>query len=151
MSEGFKYQASPKDEDILVNVRGDSAEEFAFNLENFPHGSYAQFKANFRGGAALANVVQPQASPPPAQQGNWSQQSQSPAPTWATGQQQQAAPAQPQQQGQYGGPPHPEGKQCNCGKVLESKKTSSGKATWRCPDWRWNSGNPNGHDSEWAN
>lgn len=91
-------------------------------------------------------------------------------PAWSQAPAQQAAPQQPQgwgaaqqqapqQQQQYGGggskfagPPHPEGKQCEmCGKVLEFKKTSTGKGTWRCPDWRWGNGTPNGHTSEWAN
>lgn len=58
---------------------------------------------------------------------------------------------QPQQQNRNGGPPHPEGKACHCGNVLERKTTQNGKAKWQCPDWRWNNGNPNGHAMEWAN
>jgi hypothetical protein len=76
---------------------------------------------------------------------------------------QQAAPQQPKQQGwgqrpaqqgggqtsKYGGQLHPEGKTCEiCPNVLELKKTQTGKAKWQCNDWRWNSGNPNGHTSE---
>lgn len=48
---------------------------------------------------------------------------------------------------------HPAGETCDlggCGKLLEFKKTQSGKSTWRCPDWRWANGNPNGHRQEWA-
>ena len=49
----------------------------------------------------------------------------------------------------YGGQLHPEGKTCEiCPNVLELKKTQTGKAKWQCNDWRWNSGNPNGHTSE---
>lgn len=74
---------------------------------------------------------------------------------WGSRPQQQAAPAQ---QGGGASHPnaqlHPEGNACDlagCGKVLEFKKTQSGKAKWQCPDWRWNNGNPNGHGMEWAN
>jgi hypothetical protein len=86
------------------------------------------------------------------------------ATTVATEPAQQAAPAQqPKQQGwgqkpaqqgggqtsKYGGQLHPEGKTCEiCPNVLELKKTQTGKAKWQCNDWRWNSGNPNGHTSE---
>ena len=97
-------------------------------------------------------LPQPEAAPQapaqqaPQQSGGWGGQ----AP------QQQAAPPQQNQGGgsRFGGPPHPEGKSCEfqgCGKVLEFKKTASGKGTWRCPDWRWGNGNPNGHTQEWAN
>lgn len=73
---------------------------------------------------------------------------------WGNRPQQQSAP--PQQQGGGASHPnavlHPEGNACEqCGKVLEFKKTQSGKAKWQCPDWRWNNGNPNGHGMEWAN
>lgn len=156
--EGFKFQASVKDADgDMVNVRADSAEELGAYLSNFPVAEYAQFKANVRGGAALGGITQPQQQAP-AQQGQpeWSQPQQA-APQqpqqnqgWGSAPQQQA-----QQQGggsKFAGPPHPEGKQCEmCGKVLEFKKTSTGKGTWRCPEWRWSNGNPNGHTSEWAN
>ena len=89
------------------------------------------------GGQEAAAAPQ-QAPAQPAQQSAWGQQPQ-----------QQAAP----QQGgnRFGGEQHPEGKACHCGKVLEMKKTQSGKPTWQCPDWRWNGGNPNGHDMEWVN
>ena len=70
-------------------------------------------------------------------------------PTWAA--QPVAAPPQ-QQRSQFAGPPHPEGKTCDiCPNVLELKKTSSGKSVYRCADWRWGNGNPNGHSSEWVN
>ena len=119
----------------------------------------AEAASLFQATQNAAPLTQPQA---PAQQGQpeWSQ-----APAQQAPPQQQsggwgAAQQQPQQQqysggggaSKFGGPPHPEGKQCeSCGKVLEMKKTSTGKGTWRCPDWRWNSGVPNGHTSEWAN
>jgi len=157
--EGFKFQASVKDADgDMVNVRADSAEELGQYLSNFPVAEYAQFKANVRGGAALGAVTQPEQGQPewsqaaPAQQAAPQQQNQG----WGAAQQQPQQSA-PQQYGgggasKFGGPPHPEGKQCeSCGKVLEMKKTSTGKGTWRCPEWRWNNGVPNGHSSEWAN
>lgn len=158
--EGFKFQASVKDADgDMVNVRGDSVEELDHNLSNFPVAAYAQFKANVRGGAALGQITAPAQAPVQQEQ----------APSWATGQpQQQAAPQQsqgwgasqqqaPQQSAPQGGgskfagPPHPEGKTCSiCPNVLEFKKTSTGKGTWRCSEWRWQNGNPNGHSSEFA-
>ena len=154
--EGFKFQASVKDADgDMVNVRADSAEELGQYLSNFPVAEYAQFKANVRGGAALGGITQAQA---PAQQPEWSQPQQA-APQnqgWGAAQQQQQAP--PQQHGggggggKFAGPPHPEGKTCEiCPNVLEFKKTSTGKGTWRCSEWRWNNGTPNGHTSEFAN
>lgn len=158
MSEGFKFQASVKDADgDMVNVRADSPEELDAYLSNFPVAAYAQFKANVRGGQALGAVVQPapvQQQAPAPQQG-WGQPAvPAPAPavepTWAA--QPVAAPAAPPQQNtsKFAGPPHPEGKTCEhpaCSKVLEAKKTSAGADTWRCPDWRWSNGNPNGHTS----
>lgn len=172
-AEGFKFQASVKDNDgDMVNVRADSAEELGEYLSNFPVAEYAQFKANVRGSAALGGIAQPQQGEQPA----WSQGPLAQGSSFGGGDRglnppaQQAAPQQPQgwgaaqqqapqqqqygggQQSKFGGPPHPEGKQCeSCGKVLEFKKTSTGKGTWRCPDWRWGNGTPNGHTSEWAN
>lgn len=101
---------------------------------------------------APAQQGQPEWSQAPAQQAPPQQQSQG----WGAAQQQSTPPQQQYGGGggasKFGGPPHPEGKQCeSCGKVLEMKKTSTGKGTWRCPDWRWNNGVPNGHTSEWAN
>lgn len=61
--------------------------------------------------------------------------------------QQGAAPAQPPRS-KFGGQLHPEGKTCDiCPNVLEKKQTSSGKNVWRCNDWRWGNGDPNGHTS----
>jgi hypothetical protein len=107
--------------------------------------------------AGIFRATQLTTAQAPAQQGQpeWSQPAQQQAPPqqgqgWGAAQQQSA----PQGGGgsKFGGPPHPEGKTCDiCPKVLEMKKTSTGKGTWRCPDWRWNNGTPNGHTSEWAN
>lgn len=58
---------------------------------------------------------------------------------------QQQAPSNPNAQ------LHPAGKACHCGKVLEYKTSTGGKAKWQCPEWRWNGGNPNNHGMEWAN
>lgn len=151
MSTEFKFQASVKDADgDMVNVRADSADELEAYLTSFPAGAYAQFKANVRGGAALGTIVQPQAQQAPAQQ---PQQQAAPQP-WPSQPPQQQAP-RPQQGGgggNFGGRPHPEGKQCQCGQVLEVKQTGSGKTVFRCSQWRWNNGNPTTHhDSEWAN
>lgn len=145
-NEGFKFQASVKDADgDMVNVRADSPEELAAYLSNFPVAEYAQFKANVRGGQALGGITQPA----PQQQ---APAQQAPPQNQGWGQSQQQSAPQGGGQGAYGAQLHPEGKQCEmCGKVLEFKKTSSGKSTWRCPDWRWNNGNPNGHAQEWAN
>lgn len=153
MTSDFVYQASVKDADgDMVNVRGDSQEELEANLLNFPAGAYAQFKANVRGGAALGGIVQsaPQAAPQPAQQppggGGWSNPPQ-----------QQSAPQQaPQQNGGGGGgynnnaQTHPEGLACHCGEVLQFGKTRTNKGQWKCPQYRWNNGNPNEHRLEWA-
>lgn len=82
-----------------------------------------------------------QAAPQQQQSGGWGQ-----APQTQQQQRPQGGGGRPN-----GGPPHPEGKACeSCSKVLEFKTTSGGKGTWRCPDWRWNNGNPNGHTQEWA-
>ena len=97
------------------------------------------------GGGDQANAPTP---PPPQQQhqpaaSGWG----SPTP--------QAPPtntAQPQQQGfTRAATTHPEGLACEaCNQPLEYKKTGSGKGTWRCPQWRWNNGNPNEHSQIWA-
>jgi hypothetical protein len=154
VSEGFKFQASVKDADgDMVNVRADSAEELGSYLSNFPVAEYAQFKANVRGGAALGAVTQPQqgqpewSQPAPAQQAPPQQQSQG----WGAAQQQSAPPQQQGGGNRFGGQQHPEGKQCQCGQVLEVKTTGSNKTVFRCPQWRWNNGNPTpNHDQEWA-
>ena len=111
-------------------------------------------------GSNNAGPLLPQGQPeqaPPAQQAP-PQQAWGQAPQQAAPPQQQWAPPpqQPQFQGGGGSNPqavlHPEGKQCPMdGKVLEQKRTQNGKQKWQCPDWRWNSGNPNGHAMEWAN
>ena len=90
---------------------------------------------------------QPQAAPAQPVSNGWGQQQAAPVQTY------QPAPAAPQQQGgnKYGGRPHPTGQACDmCGKVLEYKETSTGKGVFRCPEWRWNNGTPNGHGQEWA-
>lgn len=87
--------------------------------------------------------------PPP--QDPWANQG--PSPQWATGSQGYQAPPQTQQtqqappQNQGGGRPPI----CTCGKSMEYKNTTGGKAVWRCPDWRWNNGNPTpNHDQIWV-
>ena len=153
-NEGFKFQASVKDADgDMVNVRADSEAELESNLLNFPVAAYAQFKANVRGGSALGQITAPvistatgspqvhqqQVPPPPQDNG------------WGAAPQQQAQQQQGGGGGRFGGTPHPQGKQCQCGKVLEVKQTGTGKTVYRCSDWRWNGGNPTtNHDSEWA-
>jgi hypothetical protein len=98
--------------------------------------------------APLLNQHQPepaqQPTAPPQQNSGWGQQQNAAPP------QQQAQ--QPRQQGwQAPATTHPEGKQCDaCGQPLEYKKTTSGKATWRCNQWRWNNGSPNEHTQLWA-
>lgn len=63
-----------------------------------------------------------------------------------------SSPQQQQFQGQQGAPLHPEGKQCSvCGQVLQFGKTRTNKGQWKCPQYRWNNGNPNEHTLEWAN
>ena len=129
MSDSFKVQDSLKDADgDMVNFRADSNEELEHLMRTFPYAAHAEAKAALRGAAAAAPIVQPAGQP-----------------------QQQVQQRQPQQQNPYGGTPHPESKSCHCGKVLELKKTSTGKSKWQCPDWRWNNGNPNNHAMEWAN
>lgn len=92
-------------------------------------------------GGPAASAPPQQQSAPPANNGGWGQP-----------QQQQAPPPQQNQGGsKFGGPPHPEGKACHCGNVLEMKKTGTGKQVWRCSEWRWQNGNPNDHASEWVN
>lgn len=89
---------------------------------------------------------QPEWSQAPAQQAPPQQQSQG----WGAAQQQSA----PQQGGGgYGNVQlHPEGTQCGvCGEVLQYGKTRTNKGQWKCPQYRWNNGNPNNHTLEWAN
>jgi hypothetical protein len=110
------------------------------------------------------NVVPLQAAPPHAQSslaqnGGWGQQAPLASGSSFGGGDRGMNPEPPRQQNQqpqqqgFTRPAtlHPEGKTCeSCNAPLEYKKTSSGKGTWRCPDWRWNSGNPNGHTQLWA-
>lgn len=50
------------------------------------------------------------------------------------------------QTGSFGAVLDPSGRVCEeCGKRLEQKKTTNGNLVWRCPEWRWNNGNPNNH------
>lgn len=140
--DGFKFQFSAKDGDQdMANVRGDSLEEFLYNLENYPHAAVAQFKAQVRGAAALGAIAAPvqQQAPqqwqPPAQQ-----QYQPPA------QPAQAPPAwaQPQQPAQGGKP-------CAmCGKPLVHNITRTGKPQMKCPEYRYSQGvGGNGHTVDW--
>lgn len=160
----FKLQASIKDADgDMVNFRAESPVELSAHLQNFPYAEYAEAKAALRGAGAASAITQPaqghpvqqhpsNPQPTQAQQGGWGS---APVVSTATGApvvHQQQVPQQQAQQRQYGGPPHPEGKQCNaCGNVLEFGKTKSGKGQWKCSQYRWNSGNPNEHTLEWAN
>lgn len=138
----------------MLNVRADNPDQFAAALDAIADGTLAQkaadaasaLKAAYAAVSGIpgASVTQDQ----PAQQ-QAPQQS-----AWGQGQQsQQQRPAQQNNSGnRYGGTPHPEGKSCEmCGKVLEAKTTSGGKKVWRCPDWRWSNGNPNGHTNEFVN
>lgn len=88
------------------------------------------------------------------QQAPIQQQVQQAAPQgWGQPQQpvQQQAPAAPQQAvGKYGAQLHPEGKQCHCGQVLQYSLTRTNKGQFKCPAYRYNNGNPNGHDLEWV-
>lgn len=122
----------------------------------------AEAASLFQATTSAAPLTQPQA---PAQQQeqapSWAAQapSQQAAPQqpqgWGAAAQQvpqQAAPPQQGGRGQFAGPPHPEGKTCQCGQVLEFKTTGSGKGVYRCSQWRWQNGNPTpNHDQEWAN
>jgi hypothetical protein len=133
-----------------IVVRGDNPQDVTAKLNGLGDVIAATVQAaelfKGAGNAAPLTVPEPQApAQQPQQQSGWGQ-----AP------QQQAAPQQYQQappprNSKFGGPPHPEGKTCNCGTVLEMKETGSGKKVFRCPQWRWNNGNPNGHDSEFVN
>lgn len=83
----------------------------------------------------------PQATPNPPQNGGWSQPAQQQAP--------------PQQHGGGGGygnaKTHPEGKTCaTCNELLQWGMTRTNKGQWKCPQYRWNNGNPNEHTLEWA-
>lgn len=162
MSDEFKFQLSigiPSGQQYekgdMLNLRGNDPAEFNAVLDAFTSemaqkcaDAAAAIKAAY---AVVQGTGATVVSEEPAQQ----QQSQPQGGGWGGQQnQQQSQPQNNQQQGggsKYGGTPHPEGKSCSqCGQVLEMKKTSSGKTTWRCPQWRWNNGNPNNHDQEWG-
>lgn len=102
-----------------------------------------KFAAGSALGATTVSQEAPQRPPseaPAQRQQGWGQ---TPA-----AQQQGAAAAQQGGRSKFGGQLHPEGKTCEaCPNVLEKKQTSSGKNVWRCSDWRWANGNPNGHTS----
>lgn len=115
----------------------------------------AEAASMFKATQNAAPLTQPQpALTPNSTDGapQWSQPQQQASQGWGAAQNQQQAPQQGGQQSKFAGPPHPEGKTCEiCPNVLEFKKTSTGKGTWRCSEWRWGNGTPNGHTSEWAN
>ena len=95
------------------------------------------------GGGDQANA--PTAPPPPQQSGGWGGPNTAPP--------QNATPQQQPRQAGWQAPAtyHPGGKTCDaCGQGLEYKKTSTGKGTWRCGQWRWNNGTPNEHTQLWA-
>lgn len=93
--------------------------------------------------AAVPQQQQPvQQAPQAPQQGGWGGQQQAPA---------------PQQQSGGGGynrgnvKTHPEGTGCDvCGEVLQWGMTRTNKGQWKCPQYRWNNGNPNEHTLVWA-
>lgn len=161
MTDSFVYQLSVSipsgqqyEKGDMLNIRGNDPVQFNAALDAFNEelaakcaGVASAVKIAY-GYQALGDMGGTRVPDEPAQQ----QPQQNP---WGNQQQNnQPPPQQSQQQGggnRFGGTPHPEGKACSaCNKVLEMKKTSSGKTTWRCPDWRWNNGNPNNHDQEWG-
>lgn len=48
------------------------------------------------------------------------------------------------------GEPSPPRTCAKCGAPLERRQTKSGDPVLRCPEWRWNGGESNGHDSEFV-
>lgn len=108
----------------------------------------AEAASLFQATQNAAPLTQPQGNASTGAQAAPQQQSQG----WGAAQQQAPQQSAPQGGGsKFAGPPHPEGKTCAiCPNVLEFKKTSTGKGTWRCSEWRWQNGNPNGHSSEFA-
>ena len=137
----FNLQASLKDADgDMINFRAQAPEELAAYLSNFPWQQYHDAKAQLR---ATGNAA-PLGQPAPQQQ--YQQPAQQAPQQQAWGGQQQGG-YQPQGNVQT----HPEGKVCEmCSKPLEAKRTQNGKNVWRCPDWRWSNGNPNGHTNIFA-
>lgn len=143
MSEqDFKFKSTIKAgsswSDPWITVGGNDGPEWVNALRGAIQSEGVQLthelSQQFQGQGAVVNAGAAQ----PAQ--GWGQQNQQP-------QQQQG---QQQPQGGNQAQLHPEGKTCeNCGKVLIFKKTSGGKPTWRCEDWRFNGGQPNGHTLVW--
>lgn len=134
-----------------IVVYGHAPDEVQSKLEAIANGGLIEATINAANALKGANNAAPLLPPgdPAAPQQPAQQAPQQSA--WGQQPQQQQAPQSGRQQNRYGGELHPEGKQCHCGKVLEKKKTQSGKAKWQCPDWRWNNGNPNDHAQEWIN
>lgn len=136
-----------------LTVDGSTPEELEQRLKAITAGGVIQatveaanaLKAANNAGPLLGGNAEPQQSAP--QQG-WGQ-------AVTNGPPPQQYQQRPQQQnnggGGYGASQHPEGEACHCGKVLEFGKTRTNKGQWKCPDYRWNSGNPNDHRLEWAN
>lgn len=128
-------------------IRGYDPDDVTNKLKNLDGVIEATLEAAgiFAAGRSLGQPTQTA----PAQQAPAEQ----PKKAWGGNPQPQAAPAPQGNGGGYQPHPsavlHPEGKTCDlCGQPLEFKKTQTGKATWRCGQWRWANGNPNGHASE---
>lgn len=132
-----------------IVVRGTNPDDVTNKLRSLGDVVAATIEAAelFKGAGNAAPILAPHPQAAAVQQQAPQQQG------WGGQPQQQAAPPQNQGGGgRFGNKPkHPEGKACHCGNVLELNKTQSGKTKFQCPDWRWNNGNPNGHDMEWAN
>lgn len=152
----------------LLSLGGDSVEELNFQMEQvMSQGTLGlatalalRFQNGYREGRHEAPAQQGQQTPPaaqrtqqrpPAQRPPEPWENQDPADPWGT--QSPAAdpwanrpqPAQGQGRGAPNGNPV-----CQCGQVMEFKQTAGGKNVWRCPEWRWNNGNPNtNHDQAW--
>lgn len=125
-----------------IVIYGNNPDEVADRLDAVTNGrlidSLVAADERIKLQTSLGATQVPQQSAPPQASGPWG----GGQPAQHTG----SAPQQ-QQRPQYG-PTHPEGKTCEtCNKGLEQKQTSNGNNVWRCPDWRWNNGNPNNHTS----
>lgn len=137
-----------------IVVYGNAPDEVQGKLEAIANGGLIEATINAANALKAANNAAPLA--PQGQEAQPPQQAapQQQSPWGAPAVQQQAPQQQPQRGGGGGGhgQQHPEGKQCSqCSTVLEFKTTGNGKKKWQCPQWRWNNGNPNGHDVEWVN
>lgn len=127
-----------------IVVRGSNPEEVVSKLNSLDGVIEATLEAAglFTAQRSLGGKQQQAEAPPTEPAPQQRQQGWGTTPAAA---QQGAAPAQPPRS-KFGGQLHPEGKTCEiCPNVLEKKQTSSGKNVWRCNDWRWGNGNPNGH------